>query len=293
MASSFLLCYVLAAILAAASDHGVPQDAYEINGRPVPAMALMAETDDLELEDLWTNLDDFPVPYSSSPEQFSEWLKAIKELVANNARQYYQPNVMLEQLEDMIQVVNADGYCSHTQMRFFLLANKVLASSNFKSLADYLNHFLPQKVANCAKKARKVLIERIGSNSYDWNPTFDDFYKSLFNLPREADDEQLYTTLKRTNLLKDDMNFAAGAMVAQSVTYLYDYDKIVHYFFKQKCRSLRNAIADLLDVILLSDAIEARVERDPRLLKLIEYDHACYYVTKNGREFMDNVRRQL
>jgi hypothetical protein len=128
MASSFLLCYVLAATLAAASDHGVPQDAYEINGRPVPAMALMAETDGREL-DLWTNLDDFTVPYSSSPEQFLEWIETSKETVANNLEQYYQPNVMLEQLEDMIQVANADGDCSHSQMRSFLLANRVPAST--------------------------------------------------------------------------------------------------------------------------------------------------------------------
>jgi hypothetical protein len=296
MASSFLLCCVLVATAAIASGGEIPLAVYEINGKPLRGMELMTETDGRELADEWDNLYEVPVPDSLSPEQFLEWLERTEETVRKNSRDYVDPDTILARLEEMIELGYADGYCPHSQMRAFLLANKAndQVPSTFRPLANYLNHYMPQKLANCAKSARGALPPK-GDLFQMFESELDEFYELILGLPAGANDKQLANRLRQTNLLKDEVNFAAGLEIAQSSIYpdFYPDEEKTYGFLLYACNSMRYYNGNQLDAILLSDAIEARVERDPRLLKLIEYDHACYYVTNNKREFMENVRRQL
>jgi hypothetical protein len=293
MASSFLLCCVLAATVAIASAGEVSRDVYKINGKPVRGMDLMAETDGHELADAWADLYEVPEPDTSEPEKFLEWLERTKETVRENvkadAQRYNEPDKIFDTLNDMIEVANADGYCSHSQMRAFLLANKV--QNNFRSLANYLNHYMPQKLANCAEKARNTFPPKSdGFHSYE--RTLDDFYSRI--LGQGASDEELYNALRNTDLLNDEVNFAAGLEIAQENTDVEagpDHERI-YLFLLEKCNNLRFYDADQLDAILLSDAI-APVEESPRIQKLIEYDHTCYYLRKNSDRFQENVQRQL
>jgi hypothetical protein len=292
MASSFLLCCVLAATVAIASGGEVSRDVYKINGKPVRGMDLMTETDGRELADEWADLHEVPEPDASEPEKFLEWLEKTKETVKENAGHYSEPDKMFAKLHDMIEVANADGDCSHSQMRAFLLANKV--QNNFRSLANYLNHYMPQKLAYCAKTARDAFPPK-GGGFHSYERTLDDFYTSLFGL-LDAGDEQLYDKLRRANLLKDIVNFAAGLEIAQSVTDRAGEpdDVKIYLFLLEKCNNMRFNDANRLDAILLSEAFEAPVkESSPRLRKLIEYDHACYYVRKYPNQFQANVQRQL
>jgi hypothetical protein len=297
MASSFLLCCVLAATVAIASGGEIPLPVYEINGKPVRGMQLMTETDGRELADEWDKLKEVPVPDSSFPEKFYEWLQRTEETVRKNWRDYKEGGRILARLEDMIELGYADSYCPPSQMRAFLLANKAndQVPSTFRPLANYLNHCMPRKLAYCAESARGAFPPK-DDESQTFEHELDEFYGLILDLPEGANDEQLYEALRDTDLLKDKMNFAAGLEIAQSNIYSNDGDSVeekINAFLFRACKNMRDNIGHQLSAILLSDAIEGRVESDHRLLKLIEYDHACYYVTMNEREFTGNVRRQL
>jgi hypothetical protein len=287
MASSFLLCCVLAATVAIASGGEVPLAVYEINGKPVRGMDLLTETHGRKLADEWADLRGGQEPDTLEPEDFLDWLEKMQGIVSWNWRGYERRNKAFALLRDTIEVANADGYCSSSHMGAFLLANK--EPSTFKALTNYLNYYMPQKLANCAKRTRGTLPAK---RDLPFELELDAFYGRILGVPKKA--IQLANGLRQTNLLKDDVNFAKGLKIVERNDFCDDEDSVekkINEFLFRECEGMRYDIGEQLSALILSNVIEGRVERDPRLLKLIEYDHACYYVTMNEREFMENVKR--
>jgi hypothetical protein len=137
----------------------------------------------------------------------------------------------------------------------------------------------------------------------------DTFFKTLFHLPRDASDLKLYEKLSHTNLLKDELDFAATLELPAVIQTVRDFWRIRRYkidqdykpkngkdvavFINRKCKNLAESLNGMLDVILLSEDSEMRSKLDDSVKKWIEYDHACWYLVKHQKKFIRHVDRLL
>jgi hypothetical protein len=198
-----------------------------------------------------------------------------------------------------IEIGNVDGRCDdRDQWEMYLSANNKWVSKRYEITIIYVNHFGRKKLKHCAPKAVDFLLE-LPNVTED----LDTFFKTLFHLPPDASDLQLHEKLNHTNLLKDELDFAATLelpAVNQTVSewrlnkdYKPKNGKDVAVFIHRKCKNLAESLNGMLDVILLSEDSEMRSNLDDKVKKWIEYDHACWYLVKYEKKFIEHVDRLL
>jgi hypothetical protein len=294
------IVFALLCSLAVASTVGSGEvkleSGYKIKGAPgsLRGMNLMIAADDVEWKsELAIRLDESTE--HMAPTEFRKYLVGnfLKwtQLSAGPNSGEFEQLTMAHQLQQLIDWSKADGSaCSRDQLKWFLLANK-LDTSMEPALAGYLNHFGKTKVTNCAPKARTDIAEKDPAELLV-EYKFDRFYRALFELPEGASDSQLYERLSAANLLADNLNFDAAKRFALSLHYSEDKQPAerIRDFFESECPSLSFHVGAELAAINLANAFGAKVERDAGLLKLDEYDHACWYVTKRQDKFAEHLR---
>jgi hypothetical protein len=223
-------------------------------------------------------------------------------------RQEFNP--MLFQKDDyvekfmwaFIEIGNVDGRCDdRDQWEMFLSANKEWVSEKYVVTVIYVNHFGRKKLKQCAPKAVDFLLELPKNVTED----LDEFFKTLFHLPPDASDLQLHEKLNHTNLLKDELDFAATLELPAVIQTVRDEFKMsnteykpwngrgVAAFIHRKCKNLAESLNGMLDVILLSEDSEMKSKLDDKVMKWIEYDHACWYLVKYEKKFIPHVDRLL
>jgi hypothetical protein len=221
----------------------------------------------------------FTAHRGTDPELFLTQLEGctIAEVDENNAMR-----------EALIGFAKTDGQCDSRQVEAFLLANKIeTIHERNQPLVDYLNRH-QQKFSNCYQTAKDRVL-RSGRSVAEQN--FDKFYTAL-QLAASADDAMLHERLRDVDLAEDELNFVATKAAIRETRRDFTAKSIVE-FFEENCDHLRSLVGTHLDVINLSNAINNRAETDSRLLKLIEYDHACWYTRILLSMFEENVRERM
>jgi hypothetical protein len=193
----------------------------------------------------------------------------------------------------LIEISNVDGRCDdRDQWEVFLSANgSPNISKKDKTFMIYVNHLGRKKLKHCAPKAVDFLLELPKNVTED----LDTFFKTLFHLPPDASDLQLYEKLNHTNLLKDELDLAPTLKLSAVIQTVREVRRNENYkpkngydvtaFINHKCDDLAASLSGMLDVILLSEDSEMRSKLDDRVKKWIEYDHACWYTRKYQDKF--------
>jgi hypothetical protein len=307
-----LLC-LLAATSATGAAEDVPQDEFKIEGSAsyLRGMYSMIEASKFNLELLLS--EGFGIQRSQKEihERSLELCERHYELdqgrskkhsVRSKERKYFSlGSVRIIQALADIGDLNRRCCCSD-QWKLFLFVNQIGILKRTKNTAfeNYVNHFGRRKLARCAPDALDFMRNMHAKTTTG----FDTFFKALFRLPDDADDRQLYERLRDTNLLVDELDFAPTLKlpeVFQAVRWvrkvgdnyeLKDGDDVMA-FISRTCTYLSHVSHGMLDVILLSEDSQMRSQLDDKVRKWIEYDHACWYVTKYARIFVAHVDRLL
>jgi hypothetical protein len=194
----------------------------------------------------------------------------------------------------MVEIGDVNGRCDdRDQWELFLFANErqlISVKTNQVSI-DYVNHFGKKKLEKCAPKA----IDNLREKPEDFTDDFDKFFKTLFDLPRDASDLELHEALRSTNLLEDELDLAPTLNLFKKDDYVPKRGLDVKKLIYGMCENLAARLNGMLDVILLRELYDSRMslELDDRVKKWIEYDHACWYVVKYQKKFIRHVDRLL
>jgi hypothetical protein len=278
-----LLC-LLATTWAAASQDGLVQDRFKVDGSPnyLRGMSLMNHVDDFTIL--------IPV---------DEYLKeedSLKDIYTKLHRMYesYGKNEESEEIYiafrafSFMDLKNHDGLCSIPQIKAFLFFNQVDQNLTPAELAlkRYVNHYAPEKFKRCAEAIRPNIEKGMHEEKLD------EFFKRLFGLPNAADDSELYSRVKDINLLENELEFDRTLeMFGKKTRDPTEEAQLIKDFIFDHCSNF----SFQGEPLILVNALGLASETDPRLQKLIEYDHICWYVTRgeNSMELFENIKRQL
>jgi hypothetical protein len=277
-----VLC-VLAAELASCRD--VPQTDYEIDG--LRGIGLMNEVD---ADDPFLLYLDEAMYWSLSPHTLRDRLRQLVKRKTDITVTYRS-----ESLGDTLSEINriilhrlASDECFYSDAEVFLRVRAVKRSGdlNREAVWRYIEHFGPQKIFKCAAEARKYL-KRYTSKDIDR------FFKKLLALHGHTTDEQLYRELKKVNLLEDRLDFSRVVSFPREQKEESSSVDRVRGWIGALCDEMRKRIGSKLDFVNLSNALKKRVERDPIILKLAEFDHVCWYIKSKAEVFKENLERSL
>jgi hypothetical protein len=234
-----------------------------------------------------TRLPDFSLELGAAsslgPEDIKAELEKLVQQEANNEHEYR----VRKNRRSFLAL--ADHNCSNAgDLELFLLARRKETAKEFekKEILDYVEHFGTKKVTECAEVVRRPLV-------FAKTSQLDEFFVTLLSIPgKEPTDDVLYDKLKKVNLLYSDLNFKKVVNLSGSMIGNDKAHRIQNYFVSI-CESYYRLVGRYMNFVSVSNAMTGRNEVDPKFLKLMEYDHMCWYTRMNSEGFKANILRNM
>jgi hypothetical protein len=274
-----MLC-LLAATWAAASGDSMMQDRFKVDGSPdyLRGMSLMNHMDNFTIS--------VPIDgHLKEDDSFEAQIDKLKRICRAHKGSFHT-SLLYKALLDF---PNHNGLCSLLQMKIFLFANQVGQTLTPAELAlkRYVNHFAPEKFKACADTMRPNIPKRTCEEKLD------ELFMRLFGLPNATDDSELYSRVRDINLFEDKLEFDRTLKKAHKPA--TDARKIERFIFDHCNHLLANSYNVPYQSMIFANALGLACETDPRMQKLIEYDHICWHVTrrKDSMQLFENIKRQL